>query len=132
MYLLDTDICIYLINKKPPSVIEKLMSLNSRDVALSSITLFELKFGVENSQYFEQSNSALNQFCASMSNILPFDQSAATAAAKIRFDLKMKGLPIGPYDLQIAAIALSNDLTLISNNIREFKRVNGLKLENWV
>ncbi len=131
-YLLDTDICIYLIKKKPVSVINKLTQLANRDIALSTISLFELKFGVENSQYFEKSKLALNHFAASIPSILTFDLQAAGYAAKIRSDMKNKGTPIGPYDLLIAAIALSNDLVLVSNNVREFKRIEGLKLENWV
>lgn len=131
-FLLDTDICIYLIKKKPPSVIQKLSELANNDVAISSITLFELKYGVENSQYRQQSNKALNHFTASIPHLLPLDGAAAKVAAKIRADLKKRGLPIGPYDLLIAAIAIANNLTLISNNGREFKRIEGLKLENWV
>lgn len=130
-YLLDTDICIYLIKKQPPSIIERFCKIDNKDIALSTVSLYELKFGVENSQYFEQSNNALNQFCSSFPNILPFDLQAAEQAAKIRFNLKKQGTPIGPYDVQIAAIALSNKLTLVSNNTREFERVAGLKLDNW-
>jgi len=131
-YLLDTDICIYLIKKKPASVINKLTRLENRDVALSTVSLFELQFGVENSQQFEKSKLALNQFVASIPSILTFNIQAAEQAAKIRSDMKNKGTPIGPYDLLIAAVALSNDLILVSNNVREFQRVEGLKLENWV
>ncbi len=131
-YLLDTDICIYLIKKKPASVINKLTQIDNQEVALSSVSLFELEFGVENSHQHEKSSQALKYFIASFPSILSFDRSAATHAAKIRSDLKRKGKPIGPYDLLIAGIALSNDLILVSNNIREFQRVDGLKLDNWV
>jgi tRNA(fMet)-specific endonuclease VapC len=131
-YLLDTDICIYLIKKKPSSVISKLSSLDNSEVALSTVSLFELKFGVEGSNQFQKSSSALNMFCASIPAILPFDSLAVNYAAKIRSDLKIKGTSIGPYDLLIAAIARSNDLILVSNNLREFNRVEGLRLESWV
>lgn len=131
-YLLDTDICIYLIKKKPISVIHKITQLDNRDIALSTVSLFELKFGVENSQQFEKSNLALNHFLASIPEILSFDVHAAECAAKIRSDMKNKGTPIGSYDLQIASIAISKELILVSNNVREFQRVEGLKLENWV
>lgn len=131
-YLLDTDICIYLINKRPPSVIRKLTELDNNLVALSTVTLFELKFGVENSQYFEKSNLALNEFCSSIPNILSFNGVAANYAAKIRSKLKKKGTPIGPYDIQIAGIALSQNLILVTNNQKEFNRVDGLTIENWL
>ncbi len=131
-YLLDTDICIYLIKHKPPSVTDKLTQIDNSEVALSTISLFELRFGVENSNQYQKSQSALNLFCSSFPTILSFDTSAATCAAKIRSALKRKGTPIGAYDLLIASIALSNDLILVSNNVREFQRVDGLKLENWV
>jgi tRNA(fMet)-specific endonuclease VapC len=131
-YLLDTDTCIYLIKKKPPSVLQKLSELSTSDVALSMITLFELQYGVENSQHHKQSGKALNHFVESIQYILPMDRLATSYAAQVRADLKRKGTPIGPYDLLIAAVALSNNLTLVSNNTREFKRIEGLKLENWV
>lgn len=131
-YLLDTDTCIYLIKNKPVSVIQRLTELPTTAVALSVVSLFELRFGVENSQHRKQSDKALNHFIESIQYILPMDERAASHAARIRADLKSKGTPIGPYDILIAAIALANNLTLVSNNIREFKRVDGLKLENWV
>ncbi len=131
-YLLDTDTCIYLIKKKPVSVIQKLTALPTSSVALSVVSLFELKFGVENSQHRKQSDKALNHFIESIHCILPMDELAASHAARIRADLKNKGTPIGPYDLLIAAIAWSNNLTLVSNNSHEFQRVDGLTLENWV
>lgn len=130
-YLLDTDICIYLIKKKPASVIQKLSALPNDQVALSDISLFELQFGVENSKYREQAQQALNHFIEPLENILPIDRAAANYAAKIRADLESKVSPIGPYDTLIAAVALSHDLILVSNNVKEFKRVNKLKLENW-
>ena len=130
-YLLDTDICIYLIKKRPPAVIEKLSKLPNSEVALSVISLFELQFGVENSRYRDQSQQALNHFLEPIRHILPVDQQVANYAARVRANLKAKGTPVGPYDILIAAAALSHDLTLVSNNVREFKRVDGLKLENW-
>jgi len=131
-YLLDTDICIYLIKQKPPSVTDKLTQIDNSEVALSTVSLFELKFGVENSNQYQKSQSALNLFCSSFPIILSFDTLAASYAAKIRSALKRQGKPIGAYDLLIASIALSNDLILVSNNVREFQRVEDLKLENWV
>jgi tRNA(fMet)-specific endonuclease VapC len=130
-YLLDTDICIYLIKNKPPSVIQRLQEVANEDVAISTVTLFELQHGVENSQHREQASMALSHFVSSIHHILPVEEVAARYAATIRADLKRKGMPIGPYDVLIAAVALANDLILVSNNVREFERVNGLSLENW-
>ncbi len=131
-YLLDTDICIYLIKQKPPEVIQRLTQIEPCDVALSVISLFEMKFGVEKSNQRLKSDQALSRFVESIHYLLPMDELAASHAAKIRAQLKRQGQPIGPYDLLIAAIALANNLTLVSNNTREFERVDGLKLENWV
>ena len=130
-YLLDTDICIYLIKSKPPSVIQRLQEVANEQVAISTVTLFELQYGVENSLRREQASKALSHFVSSIHHILPVDEAAARYAAKIRADLKRKGMPIGPYDVLIAAVALANDLILVSNNVREFERVSGLSLENW-
>lgn len=113
-------------------MIRKLTELDTNLVALSTVTLFELKFGVEYSQHFEKSNLALCEFCSSIPNIISFDGVAANYAAKIRSTLKRKGTPIGSYDLQIAGIALSQNLILVTNNQKEFVRVDGLKIENWV
>lgn len=131
-FLLDTDICIYLIKKKPASVIQKLTERETSDVGLTVVSVFELQFGVENSQNRQQSQTALNHFLGSIHHILPIDQHAANFAAKIRAELKRKGTPIGPYDVLIAAVALSRDLILVSNNVREFERIDGLKYETWV
>ncbi len=130
-YLLDTDICIYLIKSKPTSVIQRLQEVANEEVAISTVTLFELQYGVENSQHREQASKALSHFIGSIHHVLPVDEVAAAYAAKIRADLKRKGKPIGPYDELIVAVALANDLILVSNNTREFERVNGLSLENW-
>lgn len=131
-YLLDTDICIYLIKKKPESVIDRLCKLATSDVGLTVVSVFELQFGVEKSQHRQQSQKALNHFLESIHEILPIDRKTANCAAKIRADLKTRGNPIGPYDLLIAAAALANNLILVSNNVREFKRIPGLKFETWV
>lgn len=131
-YLLDTDICIYLIKSKPPSVIQRLQEVANEEVALSTVTLFELQYGVENSQHREKASKALSHFISSMHHILPVDEVVASYAAKIRADLKRKGSLIGPYDVLIAAVALASNLILVSNNVREFERVSDLSLENWV
>jgi tRNA(fMet)-specific endonuclease VapC len=130
-YLLDTDICIYLIKQRPQNVIDKLSSLPNSEVALSAITVFELQYGVECSHARKRSQQALNHFMEPVLHILEIDQQVAIQAAKVRAQLRQKGTPIGPYDLLIAAAALTHGLTLVSNNEREFQRVEGLALENW-
>ncbi len=130
-YLLDTNICIYIIKRKPPKIFKKFESLRISDVAISSISLAELEYGVYKSTQPEKNSIALIKFLAPIS-ILPFVDTAAKAFGIIRTNLELKGQPIGPYDLLIAAHAHSLGLTLVTNNIKEFKRIKDLKLENWM
>ncbi|MBU4177214.1 MAG: type II toxin-antitoxin system tRNA(fMet)-specific endonuclease VapC [Desulfurivibrionaceae bacterium] len=130
-YLFDTNICIYLIKKRPPEALAQFKRHSPLDVAISTITLFELEYGVEKSQYRQRSQDALAKFLLPF-NLLELDRSAATDAAAIRAELEKKGLPIGPYDLLIAGLARSQNMTLVTNNTKEFERVDGLRLENWV
>ena len=130
-YLLDTNICIYLIKKKPLKVLEKLRTLAIADVGISAITLAELEFGVAKSSKPQQNNEALQSFVAPL-EILPFDDRAACRYGEIRAHLEKKGQPIGSLDMLIAAHASSLALTLVTNNLREFKKVPGLTAESWV
>lgn len=130
-YMLDTNICIYLIKKKPLQVLEKLKKLTVSDVAISSITLAELEYGVAKSSKPEQNSEALNEFVAPL-EIVPFDDRAACRYGEIRAFLESKGKIIGGMDMLIAAHAGSLALTLVTNNLREFERVPDLELENWV
>jgi len=130
-YLLDTNICIYLIKQRPKEVFERFAQVSPKDVAISVITLFELQYGVEKSRYKEQSEKALAKFLLPL-NIINLDRPSAVEAASIRAQLEQEGIPIGAYDLLIAGLARSRDMTLVTNNTREFERITGLKLENWV
>ena len=130
-YLLDTSICIYLIKKRPRKVLERFREHSPQDVAISTITLFELEYGVEKSQYRQRSEDALAKFLLPL-NLIDLDRSAAIEAATIRAQLEKTGMPIGPYDLLIAGLALSLDMTLVTNNSKEFERIHHLRLENWV
>lgn len=130
-YLLDTNICIYLIKKKPLQVLEKLRALAIADVGISAITLAELEFGVAKSSRPQQNNEALQTFVVPL-EILPFDDRAACSYGEIRACLEKKGQPIGSLDMLIAAHASSLSLTLVTNNLREFKKVPGLNVESWV
>ena len=130
-YLLDTDICIYLIKKRPLEVIERFRQHPPQDVAISTITLFELEYGVAKSAYRQRSADALAKFLLPL-NLINLDRSAAIEAATIRAQLEDKGMPIGPYDLLIAGLAKSLDMTLVTNNTKEFERIDGLHVENWI
>jgi tRNA(fMet)-specific endonuclease VapC len=130
-YMLDTNICIYIIKKKPEKVFEKFCSLKPGDICISVVTLAELQFGIEKSQNKERNKLALVYFLAPV-EIIPFSEKAAVSFGKIRAELEQKGSIIGAYDMMIAAHCMSEGLALVSNNISEFKRIDGLKLENWI
>jgi tRNA(fMet)-specific endonuclease VapC len=130
MYLLDTNICIYVINHKPVQVFEKFRQFKLGDLAISSITASELAFGVEKSGS-ERNKQALNKFLMPL-DVLPYDEDAIWHYARLRQQLQSTGKPIGSLDMLIAAHALALDVTLVTNNTKEFERIEGLKLENWV
>ncbi|HAB51805.1 MAG: hypothetical protein A2315_15695 [Ignavibacteria bacterium RIFOXYB2_FULL_35_12] len=130
-YLLDTNICIYIIKKKPEPVIKKFTKLRPGSVAISSISLSELYYGVVKSSKPNENMIALQEFISPLI-VLDFTDQDALFYGKIRVDLERKGKPIGAMDLLIAAIAKSRELVLITNNVREFSRISDLKIENWV
>lgn len=130
-YMLDTDICIYIKNKRPPHVIERFAHIQKGEVVISLITFGELLNGALKSNQPEMALGKINL----LANILPVQAMPPDAArhyARIRSVLEKQGNIIGGNDLWIAAHALSLDLTLVSNNTREFSRIEGLRLENWV
>jgi len=129
-YLLDTNICIYLIKQKPEKVIARFQTLSISDIGISSITIAELEYGVYKSQQQEKNKNALMQFLLPL-EIIEFSQKAAVIYGAIRSDLESKGLVIEPMDMLIAAHAMSLGVTLVTNNIREFSRISKLSLENW-
>jgi len=130
-YLLDTNICIYIAKRHPPEVLWQFEHLQVGDVAMSLITYGELQFGAEKSRISDQVHEKLERL-SELVPVLPLTGKAANHYGRIRAKLEQAGKPIGANDLWIAAHARSEDLILVSNNIREFKRVPGLKLENWV
>jgi tRNA(fMet)-specific endonuclease VapC len=130
-YLLDTNICIYIINKRPESVYKKFKKVKLENISISSITDFELRYGVEKSQRSEKNFQILEDFLSYL-NIVPFDSSASMIAASLRNRLEKKGEMIGPYDILIASQAIAKDLVLVTNNEKEFKRIKELKIENWL
>ena len=129
MILLDTNTCIYIINNRPPNVLEKFRKYKAGEVGISSIAASELAYGVAKSGSIKN-RKALDMFLAPM-QILPFDSQCLWFYADLRASLEKQGLSIGPMDTLIAAHALSIDSTLVTHNIKEFMRVPKLKLENW-
>jgi len=129
-YMLDTNICIYIIKQKPENVIEHFRQTPISDIGVSSITLSELEYGAMKSAIPEQNKLALTQFMAPI-DIYAYDDVAAQYYGNIRARLEKQGTPIGALDMLIAAHALSIDSVLITNNESEFKRVSNLKVENW-
>jgi tRNA(fMet)-specific endonuclease VapC len=127
--LLDTNTCIYIINNRPPNVLEKFRKYKAGEVGISSIAASELAYGVAKSGSIKN-RKALDMFLAPM-QILPFDSQCLWFYADLRASLEKQGLSIGPMDSLIAAHALSIDGTLVTNNIKEFMRVPKLKLDNW-
>ena len=129
-YLLDTNICIFVINNKPAQVRRKMQGISIGDVGISSVSVSELLYGVARSSQVERNQAALDKFLMPL-EILAYDENAARHYGAIRAFLESKGMPIGPMDLMIAAHALSQGLTVVTNNVREFQRVPGLKVEDW-
>ena len=129
-YLLDTNICIYIIKKKPAEVFEKFKNLTIGDVGISSITLAELQYGIEKSSNAEKNREALEKFLTPI-EIIDYGYEATLEYGKIRAELEKKGIVIGPLDMLIASHAKSLGMILVTNNVKEFERVGALKIENW-
>lgn len=128
-FMLDTNICIYLIKNDPPKVIARLKRHDLGEVGVSSISAAELAYGVAKSGS-ERNRAALEKFLLPL-EIAPFNEQAAWSYGDLRAILERAGTPIGPLDMQIAAHALSVGCTLVTNNVREFARVPRLQVENW-
>jgi len=130
-HLLDTDICIYLIKQKPPEVLKHFSRLSTGDIGISSVSTSELYYGASKSQRVQENTEALNDFLLPL-DIMPYNEIASTFYGTLRVDLERRGQIIGMMDMMIAAHALSLDIALVTNNVREFSRVQGLQVENWV
>lgn len=129
-YMLDTNICIHVIKNRPETVIRNFLKHEPSELCISSITYAELMHGVEKSQDAERNRVAITLFLSPLS-VLEFDNYAAEEYGKVRTALERKGTPIGPMDMLIAAHAKAEGLILVTNNTREFNRVEGLTVENW-
>jgi len=131
MYLLDTNTCIYIITTHPAQVVTHIKTLQPHQIKLSSISLAELEYGASKSMHREKNRTAMMHF-ASAFDIVAFNDYDAEVFGLMRAGLEKAGQVIGPYDMQIAVQAITRDLILVTNNLREFSRIKQLKLENWV
>jgi len=129
-YLLDTNICIYIIKQKPQSVLNRFENISPVDIGISTITVAELEYGVAKSLYPQQNGAALKKFLSPL-NIYDFDANCSALYGIIRAKLEIKGTTIGSLDMLIAVHALSLNFTLVTNNEKEFSRVADLLIENW-
>ena len=129
-YHLDADIAIYILNRRAPIVLARFAAADSTLLAISTIAISELEFGAAHSSRPLENRARLQAFLQPL-HIETFTQAAATAYGRLRHDLTRRGELIGEMDMLIAAVALANNATLITNNVREFARVPGLRVENW-
>lgn len=130
IYMLDTNICIYAMKKRPEKVLQRLRNELDSGVCISSITLAELEYGMKHSSNPAKNEQALLRFLVPFS-VLPFGSAAASEYGEIRAYLQSQGTPIGPLDMLIAGHARAEKLILVTNNVREFERVPNLEIENW-
>lgn len=131
MFVLDTNICIYIVKEKPPQVLEKFEQIEPHKLGISIITLAELEYGAAKSMNPAKNYQVIEDFIAYL-DIFNWDRQASHIYGELRAHLNRQGTPIGILDTQIAAHCLSLDCILVTNNGREFERVPGLKVENWV
>ena len=133
-YLFDTDTCISLLDGREPdkqqNILTHLEHLHRPEIFLSTVTVSELSFGVENSRFRKANLAALDAFLLDF-RVMPFDETAAREAGRVRAELEKKGQRIGVMDTLIAAHAKSLGLPVVTNNVADFSRVRGLKVENW-
>ncbi len=129
-YLIDTNICIYIMNQRPPEVIRRFKSIEVGQIGISTITVSELNYGVAKSKHKKQNSKRLEEFLTPF-GILDYDESASKHYGIIRSQLESQGKVIGPLDMLIAAHAISENLILVTNNEKEFQRIESLKVENW-
>ncbi len=129
-YMLDTNICIYLIKQKSPKVVKHFKSHVVGDIGISSVTLAELRYGVAKSRRVEKNRQALDEFILPL-EIADFDEKAAESYGNVRVSLEKDGKPIGSLDMMIGAHALSLGVILVTNNTREFRQIKHLKVADW-
>ena len=131
LYILDTNTCIYFLNRSSEKIITKMKGLSPSNIKLSTITVAELFFGAEKSRAQKKNWATVQSFIGHF-ELIPFDEKCCLHYAKIRAPLEKSGSPIAPMDLLIASTTLAHSLILVTNNVKEFKRIKGLSLENWI
>lgn len=129
-FLLDTNVCVDYLNGRYPRVVERIQESDPEDVGVSSVVAAELRYGAEHSQHRRKNHARLDVLLDEIA-VVDFDTAAARVYGRIRERLESRGEIIGPYDMMIAAHALSLELTLVTDNVREFRRVRSLKVDNW-
>lgn len=129
-FMLDTNVCVDYLNGRYPLVVQHIQESDPTDLVISSIVTAELRYGAEHSQHRRRNHARLDVLLGEIA-VLDFDAPAATVYGRIRERLESRGEIIGPYDMMIAAHALSLELTLVTDNTREFRRVRSLKVTNW-
>lgn len=129
-FMLDTNTCIELIRERDERVLRRMKRRSPDEICVSSVTLSELEYGVAKSANPEKNRLALAEFMTPLA-VAPYDDAVAPVYGQVRADLEKAGMPIGPLDMMIAAHALSLGLTVVTGNEREFRRVSGLKVQNW-
>ena len=129
-YLLDTNVCVDYLNGRFPKVVKRIQASSPQDLCLSSIAVAELRYGAEKSTHKQRNHERLDLFLGEV-QCVDFDARAALVYGRLRTSLERRGAVIGPYDLQIAAHAVALGVALVSDNVREFRRVSGLRVENW-
>jgi tRNA(fMet)-specific endonuclease VapC len=131
VYLLDTNICIYIVNRHPIEILKRLEKYQAPEIKISSVTVAEMEYGASKSTYREKNRKALKNFLSPF-EIINFDSLDAEIYGLLRAELERSGNIIGPYDMQLAAQALRADYVFVTNNIREFEKVKKLRIENWI
>jgi len=129
-YLLDTNVCVDFLNRRYPSVTERIRISSPEDLCLSTVVVAELRYGADRSERRKENHERLDVLTAEI-QCLDFDLEASRAYGRIRSALEAEGAPVGPYDMMIAVHALSQGLILVTDNEREFRRISGLEIENW-
>jgi tRNA(fMet)-specific endonuclease VapC len=129
-FMLDTNICIYIIRQKPQNVLKHFNKYSPGEIGISSVTLAELQYGVAKSRYVQNNQEALREFILPL-EVAPFEDEAAKVYGSVRAGLEASGKPVGSMDMLIGAHALSLGVILVTNNTKEFRRIKGLKIADW-
>jgi tRNA(fMet)-specific endonuclease VapC len=131
IWLLDTNTCIYFLNRASEKIVDRFRELSPSQLRLPSITVAELYYGAEKSKARAKNRDKVKRFVSAF-EVIPFDEKTCSVYSKMRCALERSGTPLGPMDLLIAAIGITHNFILVTNNIKEFRRVKGLKIENWL